>query len=53
MVPVNMAITIKALPTFVLIIHCRLGTFGAPNLIHISCAHVDKSKNMAYKKETL
>lgn len=41
MVPVNMAITIEALPTFVLIIHCQLWTFGALDLIHICHVHVE------------
>lgn len=52
MVPVNMAIIIKALPTFILIIHCHLGTFGVPNLIHMLRACGEKCKYNP-QKETL
>lgn len=37
-VPVNLVITIEALPSFIVITHCQLGLLWDPNFMQFSCA---------------
>lgn len=40
MVPVNLVITIEALPSFIVITHCQLGLLQAPNFMQFSGAGI-------------